>query len=187
VNKLLPLTLAALGLATPASAQITAFQHIILIIQENRTPDNFFQGLCTTPNACSTAPSSQQYNIEVPTVGWLDKLSKTGRTNPHSTPFGIGYDIEHGHQAFVSTCDMNTSSGACRMDGAASAGCLPHAQPCPLKKAYAYVDNSNGVMNPYLALVAAYGWGKLLFPDQPRGQPRGAPIPVWSDLGSNRG
>ena len=48
MNKLIPLTLAALGLATPASAQITAFQHIILVIQENRTPDNLFQGLCPT-------------------------------------------------------------------------------------------------------------------------------------------
>ena len=39
MNKLLPLALAALCLATPASAQITAFQHVILVIQENRTPE----------------------------------------------------------------------------------------------------------------------------------------------------
>lgn len=28
-----------------AHAQISSFQHIILVIQENRTPDNLFQGL----------------------------------------------------------------------------------------------------------------------------------------------
>ena len=58
MNKLIPLALAALGLATPASAQITAFQHIILVIQENRTPDNLFYGLCTTTQQtpCSTNP-----------------------------------------------------------------------------------------------------------------------------------
>jgi hypothetical protein len=82
VNKLFPLTLAA------TSAQITAFQHIILVIQENRTPDNLFQGLCTSPSACSTAPSNQQYNIELSTQPWLDKSAPGGTTLPHSVPLG---------------------------------------------------------------------------------------------------
>src|ERR1700676_4583649 len=30
-----------------AHAQILNFQHIVVIVQENRTPDNLFQGLCT--------------------------------------------------------------------------------------------------------------------------------------------
>ena len=64
MNRLFPLTLAALCLMAPASAQITSFQHIILVIQENRTPDNLFQGLCTTPSACSTQPGPRQYNIQ---------------------------------------------------------------------------------------------------------------------------
>jgi phospholipase C len=163
MNKLLPLTLAALCLTAPASAQITSFQHVIVVIQENRTPDNFLQGLCptTNPSACSTQPGPGQYNIQ--TTAWLDKTSKTGTTNPHSTPFGIGYDIEHSHSAFVGMCDLNSSTGACRMDGAVAVGCLPHAQPCPPKKAFAYVDNSTGVLNPYLDLVAAYGWGNSFF------------------------
>ena len=72
VNRLIPLALAALDLGTPASAQITAFQHVILVIQENRTPDNMFQGLCTpTTNAipCSGNPGPGQYNIL--TTNWL--------------------------------------------------------------------------------------------------------------------
>ena len=70
MNKLIPLTLAALCLATPASAQITSFQHIILVIQENRTPDNLFQGLCTNnkPEPCSTQPGPGQYNIQTTAV-----------------------------------------------------------------------------------------------------------------------
>jgi phospholipase C len=98
VNKLIPLTLAALGLATPASAQISSFQHIILVIQENRTPDNLFQGLCTpttNPIPCSTQPGPGQYNIL--TTNWLDKTSPTGFTNPHNTRFGIGYDLDHAY------------------------------------------------------------------------------------------
>ena len=50
VNQLFPLALAALCLTAPASAQITSFQHIIVVVQENRTPDNFFQGLLHDPN-----------------------------------------------------------------------------------------------------------------------------------------
>src|SRR5258708_141529 len=51
------------------------FKHVIVIFQENRTPDNLFQGLCTPPfgtaGSCSTTPSATQYNIA--TKNWLDK------------------------------------------------------------------------------------------------------------------
>ena len=153
--RLFPLTLAALCLTAPASAQIPSFQHIIIVIQENRSPDNFFQGLCTptitNPTSCSTAPSGQQqqYNIQTANTGWADKTSKTGFTTPRSTPFGIGYDPDHSHQSFVQMCDVNSSTGVCAMDGAAAVGCIPHAWKCPPKRAYGYVDNSHGVLDPY--------------------------------------
>jgi phospholipase C len=158
MNWLSPLALAALCLTAPASAQITAFQHIVLVIQENRTPDNLFQGLCTTPSACSTQPSSQQYDIQ--TAAWLDKTSPKGWTDPHATPFGIGYDISHLHLAFVTMCDRN-ASGACAMDGAADEACRP--PPCPVKAAFGYVDNSTGALQPYLDIVHDYGWGNYMF------------------------
>ena len=94
VSQLIPLALAALCLTAPASAQIPSFQHVILVIQENRTPDNMFQGLCTTLTACSTQPGPlQQYNIQTPP--WLDKTSPTGWTNPTAAKFGLGYDLSH--------------------------------------------------------------------------------------------
>ena len=79
MNQLFPLTLAALCLTAPAAAQITSFQHIILVIQENRTPDDMFQGLCTTPSACSTQPGPQQYDIQT-TGGWI-------KPRPPARPF----------------------------------------------------------------------------------------------------
>jgi phospholipase C len=163
VNRLLPLTLAALCLTTPAPAQITSFQHIILVIQENRTPDNLFQGLCpiTNPSACSTQPGPQQYNIQ--TRGWLDKTSRTGTTKPTAVQFGLAYDLSHLHSAFVAQCDPN-ATGACAMDWAASVKCNPKAGPCPASHAsYGYVDNSTGAVQPYLDLVAAYGWANYMF------------------------
>jgi phospholipase C len=149
----------------PASAQITSFQHIIVVVQENRTPDNMFQGLCTptptNPNPCSTKPSSEQYNIQ--TTAWLDKTSRTHTTNPTAVPFGLKYDVLHRHSAFVQMCDLNKTTGACGMDGAALVPCQHPNLPCPKKPAMGYVDNSTGVLLPYLDLVKAYGWGNYMF------------------------
>src|SRR5580704_4192129 len=48
----------------PGSSKI---QHVVIIFQENRTPDNLFQGLCLPPNGssglCNTNPSASQYDI----------------------------------------------------------------------------------------------------------------------------
>jgi hypothetical protein len=53
-----------------ASLSLTAvspIQHIVIIFQENRTPDNLFQGLCIPPygnsSSCSTSPTNSQYDI----------------------------------------------------------------------------------------------------------------------------
>jgi phospholipase C len=152
-----PLTLAALCVTAPASSQISSFEHIVLVVQENRTPDNLFYALCTTPSACSTQPGLKQYNIK--TTAWLDKTSRTGTTDPHPVPLGVDYDNGHGNPAFVAMCDLK--NGACAMDGAASERCL--VQPCPPKSAFGYVDNSTGAVEPYLDLVKAYGWANYMF------------------------
>ena len=163
MNKLIPLTLAALCLATPAAAQITAFQHIILVIQENRTPDNLFYGLCTptttNPTPCSTQPGPGQYNIQ--TTGWFDITSPTRKTNPTAVPLGLHYDINHTHAAFVAMCDLK--NGACAMDGAANEGCTKNSPGCPAKPAFGYVDNSKGEVQPYLDLAKSYGWANYMF------------------------
>ncbi len=101
MNKLFPLTLAALCLAAPASAQISAFQHIILVIQENRTPDNMFQGLCqTTQAACSTSRRYGQYNIQ--TMAWLDKTCAHRHDQSNAPSSSASATIsEHRHGAFV--------------------------------------------------------------------------------------
>jgi phospholipase C len=132
MSRLFPSALAALCLMAPASAQISSFQHIILAIQENRTPDNLFQGLCTptttNPIPCSTQPGPGQYNIQ--TTAWLDNTSPTGTTNPTAVQLGLNYDIRHSHASFTAMCDLNASSGACVMDGAAHEPCDRTFQAC---------------------------------------------------------
>jgi hypothetical protein len=146
-----------------ADAQIGNFQHIVVIVQENRTPDNLFQGLCVSPvasalNPCSTTPTSSQYNIQ--TSNWLDRHSQTGTTQPTPIPLASTYDLSHAHSAFVKMCDADPATGVCRMDGAGDVAC---SGTCPPKPQFTVVDNSTGIVNPYLQLARQYGWANYMF------------------------
>jgi phospholipase C len=161
--KLAARSLLLAGLATvPAHAEITKFAHIVVIFQENRTPDNLFQGLCTSPfgtsKSCSTAPSSTQYNIQ--TRNWLNKHSPTGTTQPGRVPLANNYDLSHSHTAFVKMCDRK--AGGCAMDGAWYVSCNPTSH-CPPNPQFKYVDNSLGTLDPYLELATQYGWANYMF------------------------
>jgi phospholipase C len=142
-------------------AQISSFQHVIVIVQENRTPDNLFQGLCSPPygssRTCSTKPTGSQYDIK--TSNWRDKTSSTGITQPASTPLANAFDPDHTHASFLSTCDLNAGS-ACKMDGAALGGCTG---TCPASAQFGYVTNSTGILDPYLDLATQYGWSNYMF------------------------
>ncbi len=145
-----------------AQAQITNFQHVIVIVQENRSPDNLFQGLCTAPfgnsKSCSTTPTGSQYDIQ--TTNWLDKTSSTGTTKPTLVALNNTYDPDHSHLSFTNMCDLNKTTGACRMDGAANNDCTG---TCPKRVPYHYVDNSTSILNPYLTMATSYGWANYMF------------------------
>ncbi len=143
-------------------AQIPQFQHIVVIFQENRTPDNLFQGLCAPPygtaDACSASPASaSQYNIQ--TRDWKDNTSSAGVTQPGPVKLANAYDLSHAHTAFLKQCNQS-SSGVCQMDGAAGVAC---SGTCPKKPQFKYVDNSAGILNPYLELATGYGWANYMF------------------------
>jgi phospholipase C len=155
---------ALFGLGSPlALAQITSFQHVVVIVQENRTPDNLFYGLCTTPRGakerCSTTPSASQYNIQ--TSNWLDKNSSTGVTQPGPVALANKYDLSHAHSAFVSMCDAN-SNGICKMDGAGDIACSGTCTGVA-KAQFKFVDNSKNQVTPYLTMAQQYGWANYFF------------------------
>jgi phospholipase C len=151
--------LACFGIV-PAQAQDprfpTPFKHVVVIFQENRTPDNLFRGLCGppfgAPSSCSTTPTASQYNIS--TTRWLNKNSPTGVTDPGPVPLGNTYDLSHAHAAFLTMYDGG------RMDGA---GNIPCYGTCPTTPQFKFVDNSTGVLNPYLELATQYGWANYMF------------------------
>ncbi len=143
-------------------AQVPNFQHIVVIVQENRTPDNLFQGLCSAPfgsaNTCSTTPTSSQYNIQ--TKNWLNKNSSTGVTQPGTVQLANKYDLSHAHTAFVQMCDTDPITKACKMDGAGAIKC---SGTCPQTPQFRFVDNSTGTVTPYLHLATQYGWANYMF------------------------
>ena len=105
------------------------------------------------------AGPTEQYDIQ--TTGWFDKTSPKGYTNPHKTPLGLGYDMDHVRSGFVAMCDKN-ASGACAMDGAAWCSAtekLGHA----LKRKRPTGSLIRVTLQPYLDIVHGYGWGNHFF------------------------
>ena len=148
--------------AIAAFAQIPNFQYVVVIVQENRTPDNLFQGLCVAPygskNVCSTSPTASEYDIQ--TSNWLDKSSSTGVIQPSTVKLANKYDLSHAHPAFTAMCDADPATGACKMDGA---GGIPCSGKCPAQPQFRFVDNSTGTLNPYLDMATQYGWANYMF------------------------
>src|SRR5579863_4890465 len=151
----------ALG-AIAAYTQISSFQHVIIVFQENRTPDNLFYGLCTAPygsaSSCSTKPTGSQYNIQ--TKNWLNKHSSTGSTQPSAIALANAYDLGHNHDSFTKMCDLNSKTGVCKMDGAGDVVCTG---TCATTPQFKYVNNSSAILNPYLDLATQYGWANYMF------------------------
>ena len=80
-------------------------------------------------------------------------------TQPLPIPLGNTYDLDHSHVAFAKQCDAN-AAGACKMDGSADVGC---SGTCLTQPQFRFVDNSKGVLDPYLKLATQYGFANFMF------------------------
>jgi len=148
--------------AVTARAQISNFQHIVVIVQENRTPDNLFQGLCAAPYGACAIPTTPSAPYNIQTSNWK---TKNGTIAPSSVPLASTYGLAHSHAAFNTMCDIVAGNPpTCRMDGAAGIQCGPNkGTKCPADPQFKYVDNSTGILNPYLTLATQYGWANYMF------------------------
>lgn len=154
--KFLACSLLILVVAAPAWAALSHFDHIVIIVQENRTPDNLFYAICRE-RPCSTHPLGNQYDIQL--ANWLDKDVSGGVINPAPLPLDIPYSPSHTHTAFLAMCDFDTASGSCKMDGAGDILC----KNCTPNTEFTYVDNSRGTIDPYLFIAENYGWANYMF------------------------
>jgi phospholipase C len=141
-------------------------QHVVIIFQENRTPDNLFQGLCSANGGvpgCGT--NAAQYDIAssgVNSQGEVIPLSPIDLGTSGSSP--QNYDLSHAHSAFVDMCDLNTSTGVCAMDGAdlIPISCQKRAAGCPpANPQFKYVIP--GDVQPYLTMAERYTFADRMF------------------------
>jgi phospholipase C len=137
-------------------------EHVVIIVQENRTTDNLFQGLCTANGGVPGCGTGQnQYNIQ--NYGYV------GATKVSLTPIAQGmvtcnkqgencYDLGHGHSGFLNDCDWNGT--ACAMDGWNANQCDPGAY-CPANPQMQYVPGSADQL--YIQLAQTYAFGDNMF------------------------
>ncbi len=139
-----------------------SFKHVVVIVQENRTPDNLFQGLCSAPYGACAVPPTFFAPYDIQTSNWK---TRTGTIQPSPVALAGTYDLSHTHSAFNSMCNITAGSPpTCQMDGAAGITCSPKTgTTCPANPQFKYVDNSSGTLDPYLYLATQYGWANYMF------------------------
>jgi hypothetical protein len=150
-------------------------QHVVVIIQENRTPDNLFHfltPLCTIPRgatglaACTPNPvTTSCYDISP-----CGLSSKTGKPLPVTlSPVNLNgkFDPNHAHFAFEQMCDPDPANGyACRNDGAwaISKGLKPGPYGYVQNPAVTDYNGSAGhLLDPYLTFAEQYGWANYMY------------------------
>jgi phospholipase C len=123
--------------SAPISQKI---QHVVVIFQENRTPDNLFHGL----------PGADIANSGVNSHGEIIPLTPIALSIP--------YDLNHDHPSFVEMYDNG------KMDGAnlITWSCAVGTQNCPPPNPqFAYVQTSD--VEPYMQMAEQYTFGDRMF------------------------
>jgi phospholipase C len=168
---------AAVFFLTPPPSAHSQFppqiKNIVIVVQENRTPDNLFQYLtpkCPIPanadglTACMPTVASNCYNI-----------APCGISGQSGTPVAVPLEPvplygsalpQHSHWSFEHMCDPDPATFKCRNDGAWQI-------TVPSGGAYSYVENTpvtnyfgpagGHLLDPYLTLARQYGWANYMF------------------------
>jgi phospholipase C len=105
----------ATGQSSPDSPR-NVIQHVVIIVQENRSFDNLFAGFPGADTAmqglCKPAPHTGcRVAHEIP----LKAIPLAEGVPPSQQ--GAGKDICHSHQCFKLECDLDRSTKTCRNDG----------------------------------------------------------------------
>jgi phospholipase C len=125
-------------------------QHIVIIFQENRTPDNLFQDPVLISRGADIA------NSGVNSLGQTIALSPIDLGTSGSNP--QNYDLSHAHAAFVSMYDGGKMDGANLIPCSPAAACPPNAHP---NAQFMYVLPAD--VQPYFALAEQYTFSDRMF------------------------
>jgi Phosphoesterase family len=167
ITRIVLIVALAVTLAQAQTNNLVHVQHVIIVIQENRTPDNLFQqdqtlinngahivsqGLCLTP-------SQMQVTVQL-----------------LAAPLGTCWDTDHSHSgAWTTMWSHGAMNGACQISvgycGTPPPLCSNQSvgQYCP---AMTYVQNTvwnpglpppHGILDPYFQIANQYGWANYMF------------------------
>jgi len=114
------------------------FEHVVVVVQENRTPDNLFNGL---PGADTVRSGMNSHGQSVPFAA----ISLTA-----------AYGLEHTHSAFVKSYAGGKMDGFDTVHSNCSGKCPPEDT-----RAYAYVKPSQ--TRPYFAMAQQYAFADRMF------------------------
>lgn len=141
------ISVAVLGACLPllAAAQPAGgFRHIVIVVQENRTPDNLFG-------------SDPQFEpgVDIATSG----LNSANQTVPLTAErIDSCYDISHTHDSFTALYATGRMNGADREKIKASINCQVPSSP-----QFKFADNSTGTVQPYFDMASQYGFANRMF------------------------
>ena len=132
-----------------------SIQHVVIIFQENRTPDNLFQDPVLIARGADIASSGMNSRGQRIKLGRID-LGTDGSLPLH-------YDLGHSHGAFVQQCHADPVTGVCAMDGAdlVAVACSTSVSCAPEHPQFQYV-NPNDVQ-PYFRLAEQYTFADRMF------------------------
>lgn len=137
---LLPMLFLAVA---PANGE-SKFSHVVIIVQENRSPDNLF----------GSDPDFEP-GVDIRASG-TNSAHQTVRFA--SVPLAGCYDLAHSHRSFELAYDSGAMDGEDKVRVTAKAGCQVGLNP-----QYRYVDNSSATVQPYFDLAAHYGFANRMF------------------------
>ncbi len=120
------------------SATHPKIKHVVIIFQENRSPDNLFHGL----------PNADIANTGVNSLGQTIPLAPIALANR--------YDLGHRHSDFVLMYDNGKMDGADKVTA-----CTPGTAGCPPNPQFQYVKPSD--VAPYFQLAQHYTFGDRMF------------------------
>jgi phospholipase C len=140
--------------ATLASAQtLHTFKHIVIIVQENRTPDNLFG---SGPNVGCGAPNPFEPGVDIQDGG-----PAAGRGNLCNQPLHLQlcFDLGHKYQpGWLNMWDNGSMDGAC---GGSIYNPSPGTCQVPTCPQYSYVERSD--VQPYFDIATNYGFANYFF------------------------
>lgn len=146
-------------------------KNVVMIVQENRTPDNLFHFLAP---ACSIPVGATGYNacIPKPVTSACYDISPCGLSNQTGTVVPVtltgmalsgSVDPDHTHTGFNNMCDPD-STFKCLNDGAWHTAKNGASYAYVLNPVVTNDDGSTGhLLDPYLTFARQYGWANFMY------------------------